>query len=362
MQAPATQIDIKNLTLAELASLVAEMGQKPFRAKQILRWIYGRGVTSFADMTDLTKDFREALAARLTISDWSPEVVEESRDGTRKYLFRLVDGQTVETVRIPMEGERATLCISTQVGCAMQCSFCLTGRFGLVRNLEPGEIVNQVCAALKDGPVQNLVLMGMGEPLHNFDNVVKALQILYLPEGFNFGVRKVTLSTSGLVPQMRELGEKIRVNLAVSLNATTDAVRDELMPINRRYPLKELMAACRDFPLRPRQRITFEYILIHGVNDSLQDAKRLIALLHGIKAKVNLIPYNEHEGSAYRTPPEDCIEAFQTYLLNRNIVAIRRSSKGQDISAACGQLKGRLENIQRRLPNSSEPERKSISH
>ncbi|TRO79500.1 23S rRNA (adenine(2503)-C(2))-methyltransferase RlmN [Trichloromonas acetexigens] len=343
-------IDLKNLTLEELSALLAERGQKPFRAKQIMRWIYGRGVTAFADMTDLAKDFREDLASWATISDWSPELVEESRDGTKKYLFRLADGQTVETVRIPMENERATLCISTQVGCAMQCSFCLTGTFGLVRDLEPGEIVNQVCAALKDGPVQNLVLMGMGEPLHNLDNVVKALQILYLEEGLNYGVRKVTLSTSGLVPQMRELGERIRVNLAVSLNATTDAVRNELMPINRRYPLKELMAACRDFPLQPRQRITFEYILIRDVNDSLQDAKRLVTLLHGIKAKVNLIPYNEHEGSPFKAPTAEAIEAFQSYLLNRNIVAIRRASKGQDISAACGQLKGKLEKAQGRLP------------
>jgi 23S rRNA (adenine2503-C2)-methyltransferase len=341
-----TLIDLKNLTLDELSALLAQMGQKPFRAKQIMRWIYARGVTSFADMTDLSKDFREALAARATISDWDPEVVEVSCDGTRKYLFRLADGQSVETVRIPMEGERATLCISTQVGCAMQCTFCLTGTFGLVRNLEPAEIVNQVCAAMKDGPVQNLVLMGMGEPLHNLDNVIKALQIFYLDDGFGYGARKVTLSTAGLVPQMRELGERIRVNLAVSLNATTDAVRDELMPVNRRYPLKELMAACRDYPLQPRQRITFEYILIRGVNDTPQDAKRLVRLLHGVKAKVNLILYNEHEGSPFHTPTQASVEVFQTYLLSRDIVAIRRASKGQDISAACGQLKGKLEKAQ----------------
>ncbi|OHB32560.1 MAG: 23S rRNA (adenine(2503)-C(2))-methyltransferase [Desulfuromonadaceae bacterium GWC2_58_13] len=345
-----TLIDLKNLTLNELSALLAEMGQKPFRAKQVIRWIYGRGVTSFADMTDLSKEFREALALRATISDWQPEVVEDSRDGTRKYLFRLTDGQTIETVRIPMEVERATLCISTQVGCAMQCSFCLTGTFGLVRNLEPGEIVNQVCAAFKDGPINNIVLMGMGEPLHNLDNVVKALQILFLDDGFGYGARKVTLSTSGLVPQMRELGQRIRVNLAVSLNATTDAVRDQLMPINRRYPLKELMAACRDYPLQPRQRITFEYILIRGINDTPQDAKRLVGLLHGVKAKVNLIPYNEHEGSSFQAPTDESIEVFQTYLLSRDIVAIRRSSKGQDISAACGQLKGKLDKAQGLLP------------
>ncbi len=345
-----TKIDLKNLTLDELTAFLSGLGKEKFRARQIMRWIYGRGVTSFAEMTDLSKALREDLTARAFISDWQPEITEESRDGTRKYLFRLADGQTVETVRIPMEGNRATLCISSQVGCAMQCVFCLTGNFGLMRNLEPGEIVNQVCAAFKDGPVNNIVLMGMGEPLHNLDNVVKALEILYATDGFDFGPRKITLSTSGLVPEMLELGRRIRVNLAVSLNATTDAVRDELMPVNRRYPLRELMAACREFPLQPRQRITFEYILIRGVNDSLEDARRLVKLLHGIKAKVNLIPFNEHEGSAFRAPLPADVEAFQTYLLNRSIVTIRRASKGQDISAACGQLKGKLERRQARLP------------
>ncbi len=345
-----SRIDIKNLSPEELGLFMAGMGQKPFRTKQIIQWVYARGVTDFSEMTDLSKAFRENLEARAFVSDWEPEVVEESRDGTRKYLFRLSDGQTVESVRIPMEGERSTICISTQVGCAMQCSFCLTGTFGLTRNLETSEIVNQVCAVSKDGPVNNIVLMGMGEPLHNLDNVVRALQIFYIPEGLGFGTRKVTLSTSGLVPQMVELGQRIRVNLAVSLNATTDEVRNELMPINKRYPLSELMKACREFPLLQHQRITFEYILIRDVNDSIQDAKRLIKLLHGVKAKVNLIPYNEHEGSALRSPLAESIEAFQTYLLNRNIVAIRRASKGQDISAACGQLKGKLDRQQRQLP------------
>jgi len=348
------KVDLKNLTLEELTRLLAGMGKERFRAAQLQRWIYQRGVTEFAQMTDLSKVLREELNLRATISDWQPEAVEESRDGTKKYLFRLADGQTVETVRIPMEGERATLCISTQVGCAMHCAFCLTGTFGLVRNLTPAEIVNQVCAAVKDGPVNNIVLMGMGEPLHNLDNVVKALEILYAEAGFNFSPRKVTLSTSGLVPEMAELGRRIRVNLAVSLNATTDTVRDELMPVNRRYPLQELMAACRAFPLQPRQRITFEYILIRDVNDTPEDAKRLVKLLHGVKAKVNLIPFNEHEGSAFRSPDPQRIEAFQTYLLSRDIVAIRRASKGQDISAACGQLKGKLEREQGKL---SAPEK-----
>lgn len=347
-------VDLKDLTPEELAQVFIGLGSKPFRARQLLSWIYRRGVCDFFAMTDFSRQLREDLAARYRISDWQAEMQEESCDGTRKYLFRLADGQTVETVRIPMESGRTTLCISSQVGCAMQCSFCLTGNFGLTRNLSPGEIVNQVCAAVKEGPVDNIVLMGMGEPLHNLDNVVKALQILYATEGFNYGPRKVTLSTSGLVPQMRELGERIRVNLAVSLNATTDAVRDQLMPINRRYPLAELLEACRDFPLQPRQRITFEYILIRGVNDSLADARRLVKLLHGIKAKVNLICFNEHTGSALRAPEDKSVEAFQSHLLNRGLVAIRRASKGQDISAACGQLKGRLEEGQKLLPGTAQ--------
>ncbi|BCA79862.1 23S rRNA (adenine(2503)-C(2))-methyltransferase RlmN [Desulfuromonas sp. AOP6] len=337
------RIDLKNLTFEALVEFLSAFGKEKFRARQIVRWIYGRGVTSFAEMTDLSKELREQLAAKAYVSDWTAEVTETSSDGTKKYLFRLDDGQTVESVRIPMENGRSTVCISTQVGCAMQCAFCLTGTFGLFRNLETAEIVNQVCAVAKDGPINNIVLMGMGEPLHNLDNVVDALKILYLDDGMGFGTRKVTLSTCGLIPEMLELAKRIPVNLAISLNATTDEVRDRLMPVNRRYPLKELMAACRAYPLKPHQRITFEYILIRGVNDSLDDAKRLIKLLHGIKAKVNLIPFNEHAGSDFRAPTPEAIEAFQTYLLNRDIVAIRRASKGQDISAACGQLKGRLD-------------------
>lgn len=342
------RVDLKEFTREELTGLLAGLGRERFRAGQLMRWIYRRSVSSFAEMTDLGKELRAQLEQRAVVSDWAPEAVEESRDGTRKYLFRLVDGQTVEAVRIPMEEGRATLCISTQAGCAMGCAFCLTGTFGLARHLTAGEIVNQVGAGIKDGPVNNIVLMGMGEPLHNLENVVRALQILYDTEGFNFGPRKVTLSTSGLVPEMLELGRRIRVNLAVSLNATTDAVRDRLMPVNRRYPLAALMEACRQFPLQPRQRITFEYILIRGVNDSLADAKRLVKLMHGMKAKINLIPFNEHVGSEFRAPDEKAVEEFQSYLLARNLVAIRRASKGQDISAACGQLKGKLERAERR--------------
>ncbi len=342
--------DLKNLTPDALREFLSGLGKEDFRARQILRWIYQRGVTSFDEMTDLSKDFRRELSERAWISSMQPELTEASGDGTRKYLFRLEDGQTVESVRIPMESERATLCISSQVGCALGCSFCLTGTFGLMRNLEPAEIVNQVCAAMREGPINNIVFMGMGEPLHNLENVIAALEILYARDGFDYGPRRVTLSTAGLVPEMRELGRRIRVNLAVSLNATSDAVRNQLMPVNRRFPLAELMAACREFPLAPRQRITFEYIMIGGVNDSIADARRLVKLLHGIRAKVNLIPFNEHEGSALRGPAPEAMTAFQTYLLDRDMVAIRRASKGQDISAACGQLKGRLERQQPALP------------
>ena len=336
-------VDLKDLSPDALVDFLAGMGKETFRADQILRWIYQRGVVDFAGMTDLAKSFRDELSRRATISEFTRETVEVSSDGTRKFLFGLHDGRSVETVLIPMEGGRNTLCLSTQVGCAMQCSFCLTGSFGLERNLTTSEIVNQVCAVRRGHAVDNIVLMGMGEPLHNLDNVVNALKILYAPSGFDYSPRKVTLSTSGLVPQMHELGVRIKVNLAVSLNATTDEVRNQLMPINRRYPLAELMKACRQFPLAPRQRITFEYILIRGVNDSQADAKRLVRLLHGIKAKVNLIPFNEHSGSAFNAPDENAMRAFQTYLLDRQIVAIRRAGKGQDISAACGQLKGRLD-------------------
>lgn len=339
------KIDLKNLSPDELLAFLSGMGKERFRCEQLLRWIYKRGVTDLEQMTDLSKSLRSELQQKAFISDWQPEAVETSSDGTRKYLFRLADGASVETVKIPMEGQRSTLCISSQVGCAMQCSFCLTGNFGFQRHLSAAEIVNQVCAVAKEGPLNNIVFMGMGEPLHNLDNVVRALQILYATAGFDYGTRKITVSTCGLVPQMAELGARITVNLAVSLNATTDAVRDQLMPVNKRYPLKELLRACRNYPLVSHRRITFEYILIRDLNDSLADARRLVTLLHGIKAKVNLIPFNEHEGAQYRCPTDQTIEAFQSYLLNHDVVAIRRASKGQDISAACGQLKGKLDKL-----------------
>jgi len=336
------KIDLKSLNREELEAFLSSFGKEKYRTKQVLRWIYQRHMTDFSEMTDLAKQFRQQLAEHAIISTLEPEFVETSQDGTRKYLFRLDDGESVEAVKIPMDEDRATLCISTQVGCAMGCQFCMTGTFGLARNLRPEEIVNQVCAALQDGPIGNIVLMGMGEPLHNLDNVVKALQIFYLDDGLGYGTRRITLSTCGLVPEIKELSQRIKVHLAISLNATTDEVRSQLMPINQRYPLSELMAVCRDYALVTKQRVTFEYILIAGVNDTLADAKRLVKLLHGVRSKVNLIAYNEHAAAEFKAPTAESIKTFQSYLLQRDIVATLRASKGQDISAACGQLKGKL--------------------
>ncbi len=335
-------IDVKNLSLEELERFLLGVGKEKYRARQIFKWVYQKQATSFAEMTNLSKEFRLDLAVRAMISTLPPEVVEQSVDGTRKYLFRLADGVCVESVLIPEEG-RNTLCISSQVGCAMGCAFCLTGTFKLTRNLTSAEIINQVCAVQQEVPVNNVVFMGMGEPLANLDNVIRALKTLTHPDGMQISTRKVTVSTSGLVPELERLGREVTVNLAVSLNATTDEERDRLMPVNRRYPLKELLAACKRFPLPGGRMITFEYVLINGVNDSLDDAKRLAKLIHGIPAKVNLIAFNEHEGCSLRRPDQATIDRFHKFLLDKNITVITRSSRGADISAACGQLRGKLE-------------------
>ncbi len=337
-----SKVDLKNYDLAELESFIAGSGKEKYRARQIFKWLYQKGAVSLEEMTNLSKDLRKELGERAFISSLEPEAVERSSDGTAKYLFRLADGNAVESVLIPDE-DRTTLCISSQVGCAMACEFCLTGTFRLTRNLTCAEIVNQVCTVRRESPVRNIVLMGMGEPLANLDNVVRALKVITEPDGLQFSNRKVTVSTCGLVPELEELGRRVTVNLAVSLNATTDVVRDRLMPVNRRYPIAALLDACRRFPLPSRRYITFEYVLIRGINDTLEDAKRLVRLIHGIPSKVNLIPFNEHEGSSLRTPEQGAIDAFHRYLLDRHITVITRSSRGADISAACGQLKGRLD-------------------
>lgn len=335
-------VDIKGLCFEELQNFLQGKGKERYRARQLFKWLYQKNATTFAEMTDLAKELRRDLEETAVISHLAPQTVEISRDGTRKYLFVLEDGNAVESVLIPEE-DRNTLCISSQVGCAMACAFCLTGTFNLTRNLTTAEIVNQVCAVKQDVPVRNIVFMGMGEPLGNLDNVVRALKILTHDDGLQFSSRRVTVSTSGLVPEMEALGKAVTVNLAVSLNATTDEVRNQLMPVNRLYPLAELLAACRRFPLPSRRKITIEYVMIRGLNDTLDDAKRLVRLLSGIPNKINLIPFNEHEGCDYRTPEQSSIDQFHSYLLAKHFTVITRSSRGGDISAACGQLKGKLD-------------------
>lgn len=338
-------VDIKNLTVEELSSFIAHLGKERFRATQIIKWVYQKKAESFDEMTNLARDFRETLKGIAFISSLQPIKIEVSKDGTKKYLFRFLDGDSIESVLIPDE-KRLTLCISSQVGCPLECGFCLTGQGGFVRNLTTSEIVNQICAVQDDLPgdtkITNIVLMGMGEPLLNYDNVLNALRIMTCGDGLNFSTRKITVSTSGIIPEMARLGRAMPVNIAVSLNATTGEVRSRLMPVNKKYPLDRLLSACREYPLPPRRRITFEYILIKGVNDSSEDARRLAKMLRGIPCKINLIPYNEHEWSELRRPSDEAIRGFQEIVLDAGYTAPIRTSKGLDISAACGQLRGRL--------------------
>ena len=341
------KLAITSLSLEALAERLRGMGLKPYRAVQIFSWIYQRHALSFEEMTNIAKSDRALLASLFTIAPLPVLQVERSNDGTRKFLFGLADAHTVESVLIPDE-DRQTLCISSQVGCQQACRFCLTGRGGFVRHLAAHEIAGQVLEVVRvlarEGAqgITNIVLMGMGEPLANLDEAVKALRLITSDQGLGFSPRRVTVSTSGLVPDIDALAKAAtRVNLAVSLNATTDAVRDRIMPVNRRYPIKELLGACRRFPLEPRRRITFEYVLLSGVNDSREDALRLTALLRGIKCKVNLIPFNPFPGSEFKRPADAAVRRFQQVLLDHHYTAPVRESRGRDISAACGQLRER---------------------
>ena len=334
------KIDLKNFTLPELEAFLSGKGKERFRATQIFKWIYQKDARNVAEMTNLSKDLRAELEETTCISTLEPATVEVGNDGTRKYLFILEDGAGVESVIIPDEG-RNTLCISSQAGCAMGCEFCLTGTYNLTRNLTTAEIINQVCTIKREVEVRNVVFMGMGEPLHNLENVIRSIKIMLDGNGLQLSNRRITVSTCGLLPEMARLGAEVTVNLAISLNATTDELRDRIMPVNRRYPLKELLQACREFPLPSRRKLTFEYVLLGGLNDSLEDAKRLLKLTHGIPNKVNLIPFNEHEGCDFIAPTRQAIDAFHKYLIDHNVTVITRESRGGDISAACGQLKGR---------------------
>lgn len=344
---PAPRPDLRSLGRDDLDALVAGMGERPFRSRQLFRWLHRRGAASFDEMTDLARGFRASLAERCTVTTLERDAEQRSTDGTIKWRWRTADGLAVESVYMP-ETERKTLCVSSQVGCGMGCTFCLTATLGLARNLTPGEIVDQVHRAnrrlveLGEGegprPLTNLVFMGMGEPLANFENLKVALGILLSEDGPNFSHRHVTVSTAGLVPMIARLGAETQVKLAVSLNATTDEVRSRIMPINRRWPIAELLRACRAFPLKQGRRITFEYVMLGGENDTPEDAVRLGRILKGIPSKVNLIPYNESPGLGARAPEAETVEAFQEVLISMGITAVVRKSRGRDIAAACGQL------------------------
>jgi 23S rRNA (adenine2503-C2)-methyltransferase len=341
----AAKIPIKSLSLNELRERLSSMDLKEYRAGQIFSWIYQRHAVSFSEMTNIAKGERELLDSIFAITAPATLLVERSSDGTRKFLFELSDQHTVESVLIPDE-DRQTLCVSSQVGCQQACRFCLTARSGFVRNLEAHEIADQVLEVSRvlrrEGTrgITNIVLMGMGEPLANLAEVTKALRIITSDKGLGISPRRVTVSTNGLVPEIVKLGASgLKVNLAVSLNAASDEVRDRIMPVNKRYPIRELLAACRRFPLEPRRRITFEYVLLKNVNDSTEDALRLAKLLRGIKCKVNLIPFNPFPGSEFQRPDDRSVRRFQKVLLDHHYTAPVRESRGRDISAACGQLR-----------------------
>jgi 23S rRNA (adenine2503-C2)-methyltransferase len=337
-----TQRDLAELEPAELETVLKASGWETFHAHQIYRWIYKCGVTDFGRMTDLSKTLRARLQDDFVIH--TPRIVsdETSTDGTRKLALELADGRRIESVFIP-DTPSMTFCISTQVGCAMGCGFCLTGKMGLVRNLTAGEIAGQVrvlatATGMLDHPF-NIVLMGMGEPLHNYEQTMKALRILHGEHGLAVSPRRVTLSTVGIIPGLERLArEPLMPNLAVSLHATTDAQRTALVPPNKRYPLAAILETCRKFPLKKRSRITFEYVMLDDVNDSPEDARRLVKLLSGIKSKVNLIPLNPAPGISYDRPSDDRVNRFAQILADRHITVSVRKSRGRDIRAACGQL------------------------
>ncbi len=337
-----SRTDLGGLERHELEALVTSLGAPRFRARQLFHWIHAHAVDDLAAMTNLPQSLRANLAESSEVDTPVVASKDTSADGTTKFLLRLSDGRTIEAVYIP-DTPAQTFCISTQVGCAMRCEFCLTGQMGLVRNLTAGEIAGQVRVlaretGLLDKPF-NIVLMGMGEPLHNYDATMKALRILADEEGLAVPPRRITLSTAGVLPALERLAsEPLMPNLAVSLHATTDEIRSRLVPPNRKYPLADLIDACRRFPLAKRRRITFEYVLLAGVNDTDADARRLAKLLSGIRAKVNLLPLNEAAGIPFSRPSDERVDAFAKVLADRGVTVSVRKSRGRDIRAACGQL------------------------
>jgi len=343
------KLNLAGLDRAELAAAVEGMGEKPFRARQLWRWIYRAGVTDFDAMTDLAKPFRARLKEACVLERPAVERAQESLDGTHKWLVKLADGQLVESVHIPEE-DRGALCVSSQVGCTLACTFCHTGTQKLVRNLTAAEIVGQVMLCRDhlgewDKPAEerrftNIVMMGMGEPLYNYDNVARALKTVMDNEGIGISRRRITLSTSGVVPMMHRCGEELGVNLAVSLHAVTDDLRDRIVPLNRKYPNADLLQACRDYPgTSNARRITFEYVMLKDVNDGVADAKELVRLLRGIPAKVNLIPFNPWPGAPFECSSNARIDRFAQVLMEAGYASPIRTPRGRDIAAACGQLK-----------------------
>ncbi len=345
------KVNLLNFDHAKLREFFVELGEKPFRATQLLQWIHYQGIASFEEIPNFSKALRQKLSEIAEIK--APEIIHEqfSRDGTRKWLQRLDCGNAIESVFIP-QGKRGTLCISSQVGCALNCSFCSTGKQGFNRNLTLAEMIGQVWNAARllscqngkhDRAVTNVVLMGMGEPLLNFDTVVSAMDLMMDDMTYSLSKYRITLSTSGIVPEMMRLAERSPVALAVSLHAPNDELRNQLVPINKKYPLEQLMAACRAFyKNEPRRHITFEYVMLDGVNDRKQEALQLIELLKGVPAKVNLIPFNPFPGTEYKTSARKTILAFRDLLMKAGIPAIIRLTRGEDIDAACGQLVGNV--------------------
>jgi len=336
------RFNLKDLSLQKMEDLVSSLGEKPYRVHQIYEWVFQKDVSSIGEMTNLSKNLRNQLSELSYISRLSIADKRVSKDGTEKYLLMLEDGNSIESVLIPDE-DRLTLCISTQVGCKLNCAFCLTGKGGFIRNLNHYEIIEQILSVRREKKdIINIVLMGMGEPLDNYENVIKSIKTMISPHGLKIPAKRITLSTSGLIPEIKKLAkENLKINLAVSLNASDNETRDKIMPLSKKYPIEELLKTLKEYPLPPNRRITFEYVMIKRLNDSIEDAKKLSNMLKGIKCKINLIPFNSFEGVDYEAPDYKNVEDFRNILISQHYTTIIRKSKGADISAACGQLRGK---------------------
>ncbi len=355
--AKSEKINLLDYTSEDLKAFFLERGEKPFRATQVIKWIHQHGVDNFDDMTNVSKSLREELSGFAEIR--APEIAidDRSNDGTHKWLLRLDDGNCIETVFIPEEG-RGTLCISSQVGCALDCTFCSTARQGFNRNLTVGEIIGQLWLAkniLQPNPeddrvITNVVMMGMGEPLLNFEKVVKAMELMLDDNAYGLSKRRVTLSTSGVVPALDRLKDRIDVSLAISLHAPNDALRDQLVPVNRKYPIKQLLDSCNNFMQGKanREKITIEYVMLDGVNDSDENARELAVLLRDVPCKVNLIPFNPFPETRYKRSSNNRIHRFRDILENAGLIVMTRKTRGEDIDAACGQLAGKVNDKSRR--------------